>query len=162
MIGFELIPFIETNFHLSENQKLDEERYLKLLKNALGSDGFYFSYSYDVTRNIQKQHANPSKSDNLFVNIDKNFCFNHNLLLNLSSMAEQSIEGFLLPIIQGFVGQEETFVGTRRISFTLISRRNWHKTGTRYHSRGIDRNGNVSNFVETEQIVSVNSNVLFL
>lgn len=35
----------------------------------------------------------------------------------------------------------------------LISRRHVDRIGTRFHSRGIDENGNVSNFVETEQII---------
>lgn len=37
--------------------------------------------------------------------------------------------------------------------FGLVSRRNRHRAGTRYFSRGIDAEGNVSNFNETEQIV---------
>lgn len=35
----------------------------------------------------------------------------------------------------------------------LISRRSRHRPGTRYFSRGIDAEGHVSNFVETEQLV---------
>jgi phosphatidylinositol 4-phosphatase len=35
----------------------------------------------------------------------------------------------------------------------LISRRNVARTGARYHCRGIDSQGNVANFVETEQII---------
>jgi hypothetical protein len=35
----------------------------------------------------------------------------------------------------------------------LITRRNRYRPGTRYFSRGIDANGHVSNFVETEQFV---------
>jgi hypothetical protein len=38
-------------------------------------------------------------------------------------------------------------------AFTLISRRSRLRAGTRYFSRGIDKDGNVSNFVETEQLV---------
>jgi len=35
----------------------------------------------------------------------------------------------------------------------LISRRSKTRAGTRYNSRGIDDKGNVSNFIETEQIL---------
>lgn len=35
----------------------------------------------------------------------------------------------------------------------MITRRSRHRPGTRYFSRGIDANGNVSNYVETEQLV---------
>lgn len=41
--------------------------------------------------------------------------------------------------------------------FGLISRRNRFRAGTRYFSRGIDREGNVSNFNETEQLVFLDS-----
>lgn len=41
----------------------------------------------------------------------------------------------------------------KTLIFALISRRSRYRPGTRYFSRGIDANGHVSNFVETEQIV---------
>lgn len=41
--------------------------------------------------------------------------------------------------------------------FGLISRRNRFRAGTRYFSRGIDLDGNVSNFNETEQMVLLDS-----
>lgn len=41
----------------------------------------------------------------------------------------------------------------RPVLFGLISRRSRYRAGTRYFSRGIDRDGNVSNFNETEQIL---------
>ncbi len=41
------------------------------------------------------------------------------------------------------------------MALSLISRRNRHRLGPRYHSRGIDLSGNVSNYVETEQVLTV-------
>lgn len=38
----------------------------------------------------------------------------------------------------------------------LISRRSRLRAGTRYNARGVDDDGNVANFVETEQIVYIN------
>lgn len=38
----------------------------------------------------------------------------------------------------------------------IISRRSVHRAGARLFSRGIDANGNVSNYVETEQLIEVN------
>ena len=35
---------------------------------------------------------------------------------------------------------------------TIISKQSWKRAGTRYNTRGIDDNGNVANFVETEYI----------
>lgn len=48
---------------------------------------------------------------------------------------------------------KETSINGRSMLFGLISRRNRFRAGTRYFSRGIDREGNVSNFNETEQVV---------
>lgn len=48
---------------------------------------------------------------------------------------------------------KDTAINGRSMLFGLISRRNRFRAGTRYFSRGIDREGNVSNFNETEQVV---------
>lgn len=45
----------------------------------------------------------------------------------------------------------------KSINLILLSRRSTLRAGTRFHSRGIDERGNVSNFVETEFIVSYNN-----
>jgi len=41
----------------------------------------------------------------------------------------------------------------RSFRYTLISRRSCHRAGTRYNIRGIDTDGQIANFIETEQIV---------
>lgn len=47
-------------------------------------------------------------------------------------------------------------VNGEHVLLALISRRMHLRAGTRYNARGIDDNGNVANFVETEQIVKHN------
>lgn len=47
----------------------------------------------------------------------------------------------------------EDYKKETNIDFLLISRRSKFRQGTRFIKRGIDENGNVGNFVETEQIV---------
>lgn len=47
----------------------------------------------------------------------------------------------------------ETKVNGKSFILGLITRRSRHRPGTRYFSRGVDVNGNVSNYVETEQVV---------
>lgn len=44
-------------------------------------------------------------------------------------------------------------LANKQFSWTLISRRNVHRAGTRLFMRGIDARGNPANYVETEQIV---------
>jgi hypothetical protein len=51
------------------------------------------------------------------------------------------------------VSISQTFVNAQQFKLILISRRDVRRPGTRLFSRGIDEQGNVSNFVETEQII---------
>ena len=44
------------------------------------------------------------------------------------------------------------------MDFYLISRRSSKRSGTRFNARGIDDEGNVANFVETEQIIFFEGN----
>lgn len=39
-----------------------------------------------------------------------------------------------------------------KIELILLSRRNRYRSGVRMHCRGIDEQGNVANYVETEQV----------
>lgn len=43
----------------------------------------------------------------------------------------------------------------KQLTIALFTRRDRYRLGPRYHSRGIDDKGNVSNFVETEQMVYI-------
>ena len=47
-------------------------------------------------------------------------------------------------------------INQKQFTLILISRRSVNRFGTRLFSRGIDENGHVSNFVETEQIILYN------
>ena len=103
----------------------------------------------------------------------------------MNAFIDNGAHGFVLPLIQGFVGQREfTIAGVEKKSseeltggkilgekreaeavetdaskrdylLTLISRRSVNRPGLRYLRRGIDDEGNTANTVETEQILSV-------
>lgn len=49
-----------------------------------------------------------------------------------------------------------TVTGSTSFNLGIVSRRSVHRAGTRLFSRGIDSTGNVSNYVETEQLVEFN------
>ncbi len=44
-------------------------------------------------------------------------------------------------------------VNRKKLTYTLISRRCCFRAGTRFYMRGVDQEGQVANYVETEQIV---------
>ena len=50
-------------------------------------------------------------------------------------------------------------INGKDFKFTLISRRSCKRPGVRLYSRGIDAEGNVSNFVETEQIIEFSGEI---
>jgi hypothetical protein len=50
---------------------------------------------------------------------------------------------------------QPTKLNGHRIALALISRRSRYRAGTRYFKRGMDHDGNVANFNETEQILTI-------
>ena len=61
-------------------------------------------------------------------------------------------------MINGYVGSNSLLMNTtnhneQKSNFILISRKDTRRSGMRQISRGSDQDGNVANFVETEQIL---------
>ena len=75
----------------------------------------------------------------------------------------------MVPLLHGFVSIKAVTINKKRFKFALISRRSCYRagergtrrhkcvlvnlTGVRYYVRGVDEEGRVANFVETEQLV---------
>lgn len=56
--------------------------------------------------------------------------------------------------MQGYVQiEKDVVIETHRFDFILISRRSCERSGLRYQRRGVDAQGHVANFVETEQLI---------
>lgn len=49
-------------------------------------------------------------------------------------------------------------INNKSFDYILVSRRSVYRAGTRFYVRGIDTEGQVANFVETEQIVQYEGN----
>src|SRR5213075_2116401 len=60
----------------------------------------------------------------------------------------------LTPIIRGHASSARCTIGLTPATLTLISRLSCRRAGTRFNARGIDDEGNVANFVETESIIA--------
>ena len=138
---------------LNAKQIDDEETYVELLDLFFSTTGVYFSTTYDMTRSFQSQVTSLGSLD--LSSIDTKYFLNHHLadpLLRAHQQNPKSLAShFLAVCIEGFVEIQPTAVNHHAISFGLISRRAIGRIGTRHFSRGIDDDGNVSNFVETEQ-----------
>ena len=124
---------------LAENDRESNAPLKDGIKRLLSS-GFYYSYDYDLTKRMQRSKGD----DRYWWNRSLYDEFNHN---NISSW-------WVLKIIQGYVGYSKVIVESKSMEVSLISRRSIKMAGTRYGKRGIDDNGNVANFVETEQIMN--------
>jgi phosphatidylinositol 4-phosphatase len=107
---------------------------LNSIKKLLEENNFYFSFG----NNISQSFHNHSKDDQ--------FIWNYNLY-------EKDFSNYFIQLIQGFVDIRECKIEKFCFKFAIISRRSRHRAGTRFNKRGIDKNGNVANYVETEQIV---------
>ncbi|KAK4521380.1 uncharacterized protein ATC70_011995 [Mucor velutinosus] len=156
---FQILPIARNTNSLSSQQLDDEQKYVQLLENHLQSNGFYFSYRYNITLSIQKQAYSADKGrDYNWRNADTRFFWNRYLCEKLisataNSRIHQDFSHFILPVIQGFVSISPSVINNRAITFALISRRSQERAGTRFFSRGLDEYGFASNFVETEQLL---------
>jgi len=110
----------------------------------LFKQGYYFSYTCDLTLSKQKRSERGE-------NTETRYQWNKHILKDV--VKAQVSKKWQLPIVQGYIGFFDAVINERQMTFYLISRRCCHKAGTRFTVRGLDDEGNVANFVETEQIV---------
>jgi len=77
------------------------------------------------------------------------FVFNDNLLGEFSGI---EYAPFKMPCIFGYVYISSPNINRSKIDFILVSRKDCRRPGRRFVTRGLDREGNAANFVETEHI----------
>ncbi|KAH7147005.1 SacI homology domain-containing protein [Dactylonectria estremocensis] len=144
----------------------DEDVFIELLKTFLASESMYFSYSIDLTNSFQRQsQADTSKP--LWMRADGRFFFNKYLQSDLIAFrtrgaqsqpgAQPGIDPYILPCIFGMLEIKPTTFKNKPLTLVLISRRSRHRGGTRYFTRGVDDDGHVANYNETEQILITNN-----
>uniref|UniRef100_A0A7N8WLQ9 Inositol polyphosphate-5-phosphatase F n=1 Tax=Mastacembelus armatus TaxID=205130 RepID=A0A7N8WLQ9_9TELE len=149
-----------------EKERLERRLLDELYKIFMDSDSFYYSMTYDLTNSVQRQGDSEKSSLPLWKQVPE-------------------VDFWVMPIIQGFVQVEELVVNYNetsdeersspetppqevtcvddihpRFTVALISRRSRHRAGMRYKRRGVDTDGHVANYVETEQLIHVHSHTL--
>ncbi|CAD6233880.1 GSCOCG00012319001-RA-CDS [Cotesia congregata] len=156
MTATDVIPYSKSDLHLTDKQIENNTTYLEMIKSVLNTPYFYFSYTYDLSHTMQRLHNTTPEflQMPLHDRADSRFIWNAYLLQDLSSRSEHS--KFCLPIIHGFISLNTVVINGIPFNWGIVSRRSVHRAGTRLFSRGIDTNGNVSNYVETEQLIEVN------
>ncbi|XP_066880634.1 phosphatidylinositide phosphatase SAC2 isoform X3 [Kogia breviceps] len=168
-----------------EKEKLERRLLEELLKMFMDSESFYYSLTYDLTNSVQRQSAGERDPCPLWQKVDDRFFWNKHMIQDLTEIGTPDVDFWIIPIIQGFVQIEELVVNYNessddeksspetppqestcvddihpRFLVALISRRSRHRAGMRYKRRGVDKNGNVANYVETEQLIHVHNHTL--
>ncbi|CAK7237295.1 Inositol-1,4,5-trisphosphate 5-phosphatase 1 [Sporothrix bragantina] len=147
------------------------------LIKLLGNRSFYYSTDFDMTNRLQDRSADVSSFD--IDNFDESFLWNSFMIqplvqfrsrlqphereaLDSSRILTSAVRGFCLTVTipQSVAPLRNTQSGMPAY-LTVISRLSCRRAGTRFNSRGIDDDGNVANFVETETIYWSPSGVLF-
>lgn len=149
----EMYSYKRTTLHLTEKQTNDNKTYVSLVEHCLKMDSYYFSTTYDLTHTLQRLgNTSPEfSSEPLHQRADPRFVWNGHVLKELSQQPELS--RFCLPVLHGFICVTPSLINNKSFEHIIISRRCVYRAGTRFWVRGIDTEGQVANFVETEQIV---------
>ncbi|KAJ8361344.1 hypothetical protein SKAU_G00178690 [Synaphobranchus kaupii] len=168
-----------------EKERLEKRLLDELLKIFMDSDSFYYSVTYDLTNTVQRQGEAQNTSVPLWQRVDDRFFWNKYMIQDLTDLQVPEVDFWVIPVIQGFVQIEELVVNYSegsdeeksspetplqeltcvddihpRFTVALISRRSRHRPGMRYKRRGVDKDGHVANYVETEQQIHVHNHTL--
>lgn len=130
------------------------------LKKLLSTGGFYYSSNFDLTSTLQNRGLDTHSLS--FDNYNDEYMWNSFMLhevvqfrnrLDTPLKEKLDDEGFLTTVIRGFAETFDAYLNRIKVAMTVISRQSWKRAGTRFNSRGIDDEGNVANFVETEFVL---------
>jgi len=166
-------PYSNTLFEDASENTYDSgetmsEHPFMALKKLLSSGTFYYSYNFDLTRRLQDRADADSTLD--LSSLDEGLLWNSymiNPLLSFRSrLSDEEREALdhsslLTSVIRGYVGTMtvpqsanplRSVKSNYSATLTVISRLSARRAGTRFNARGIDDNGNVANFVETETV----------
>ncbi|QLL32812.1 hypothetical protein HG536_0D03340 [Torulaspora globosa] len=130
------------------------------LRKLLSNGSFYYSSDFDLTSNLQQRGF--SEYSLSADNFQEEYMWNSFLMqeiityrdrldANLKQILDE--EGFLTTVIRGFAETFVTYIKKLKVAMTVISKQSWKRAGTRFNARGVDDEGNVANFVETELIM---------
>ncbi|GAB9462782.1 hypothetical protein Gpo141_00000265 [Globisporangium polare] len=141
--------------HASKREKKDEEEYVRMLKSVVASRTFYFSYDYDLTLTAQRRANNSASSNSqklpMWQKAEEDFFWNKPLL---AKFIEMDLHNWIIPVISGFVKvMKKCEINGMRCDLLFFTRRSWRRVGTRFNVRGVDKDGFVANFAETEMML---------
>ncbi|KAM4042486.1 synaptojanin-2 [Anomaloglossus baeobatrachus] len=156
ILDAEVYKITSTEFCPLQEETKEEER-VTALRKILNSGMFYFSWPnagshFDLTVRAQNESDKRSYEPG-------NWFFWNRLLHVPLKHYQVSCSDWLLKVICGGVEIRTVYASHRKAKACLISRISCVRAGTRFHIRGVDDDGHVSNFVETEQTIYMDDDV---
>ncbi|KAL2094298.1 hypothetical protein ACEWY4_009017 [Coilia grayii] len=150
----EVFRVTATEFVSLKNDPSDEDR-ISEVRKVLNSGNFYFAWSstgisIDLSLNAHRR----IKEDTT----DNRFFWNQSLHLHLKHYGV-NCDDWLLRLMCGGVEIRTIYAGHKQAKACVISRLSSERAGTRFNVRGTNDDGQVANFVETEQVIFLDDKV---
>nr|XP_015197390.1 PREDICTED: synaptojanin-1 isoform X2 [Lepisosteus oculatus] len=144
----EVFRVTSTDFVSLRNDPTDEDR-ISDVRKILNSGNFYFAWSSSgVSMDLSLNAHRRIKEDTT----DNRFFWNQSLHLHLKHYGV-NCDDWLLRLMCGGVEIRTIYAGHKQAKACVISRLSSERAGTRFHVRGTNDDGQVANFVETEQVI---------
>ncbi|OAF68066.1 hypothetical protein A3Q56_04201 [Intoshia linei] len=144
---YEIIHSRRNYLHVGLDQKAENQKFVEFIDYSMHQNGYYYSNDFDLTLKLQNVY------DKTTINT---FFWNQSLQKPLINCNAHT---FFCKFIHGFVEFTQFWINNKCINYILVSRRGRNSAGTRFYRRGCDEYGNVANFVETEQIITINDDI---
>uniref|UniRef100_A0A7N8XEC7 phosphoinositide 5-phosphatase n=1 Tax=Mastacembelus armatus TaxID=205130 RepID=A0A7N8XEC7_9TELE len=150
----EVFRVTQTDFISLKNDPGDEDRIAEVRK-VLNSGHFYFAWSstgvsMDLSLNAHRRILEDTT--------DNRFFWNQSLHLHLKHYGV-NCDDWLLRLMCGSVEVRTIYAGHKQAKACIFSRLSSERAGTRFNVRGTNDDGQVANFVETEQVIFLDDKV---
>ncbi|XP_040194819.1 synaptojanin-1 isoform X8 [Rana temporaria] len=144
----EVFRVTSTEFISLRIDPADEDR-MSEVRKVLNSGSFYFAWSATGVSLDLSLNAHRSTQDQ---RTDNRFFWNQALHLHLKHYGV-NCDDWLLRLMCGGVEIRTIYAAHKQAKACIISRLSCERAGTRFNVRGTNDNGQVANFVETEQVI---------
>ncbi|XP_073524403.1 synaptojanin-1 isoform X2 [Phyllobates terribilis] len=144
----EVFRVTSTEFITLRMDPTDEDR-ISEVRKVLNSGSFYFAWSSTGVSMDLSLNAHRSTQEQ---RTDNRFFWNQSLHLHLKHYGV-NCDDWLLRLMCGGVEIRTIYAAHKQAKACIISRLSCERAGTRFNVRGTNDNGQVANFVETEQVI---------
>jgi phosphatidylinositol 4-phosphatase len=150
---------------LQQGADVEDMAHIGMIEGLVNEKSFYFSYNYNLTHTLQNNVKKVVKeeeskglqkkggSEEFWSQFDTNLVFNRVMCSEWDTNTNEHLWEFITPLIYGYVFVHAVHFDQKKAEFILISRKDCKRLGRRFVSRGLDKDGNASNFVEAEHII---------